>query len=282
MRRLSPRVNVIPVIGKADSLTPLELAESKKLIMEDIEHYRIPVYVSPSEHCGALRGDLLMFNGTVTTSLMTSKKTTKTPSRRTPSSAASCLSPLLAPRRSLRWTVGESALGKHLLLPNPQSKTAPLIFGSSQYPWGTVEVDNPRHSDFLAIRSALLHSHLADLKEITHDFLYENYRTEKLSKSVSSPNDTAGGNAAVGDDGSLDPQSLASQSVRLKEEQLRREEEKLREIEVKVQREINEKRQELLARESQLKELESRMVSPTPLFYFLPLKSNTSVVRSFG
>jgi len=39
MRRLSPLVNVIPVIGKADSLTPLEL------IMEDIEHYRIPVYV---------------------------------------------------------------------------------------------------------------------------------------------------------------------------------------------------------------------------------------------
>jgi cell division control protein 11 len=27
-------------------------------------------------------------------------------------------------------------------------------------------------------------THLIDLKEITHDFLYENYRTEKLSKSV--------------------------------------------------------------------------------------------------
>ena len=27
-------------------------------------------------------------------------------------------------------------------------------------------------------------SHLTDLKEITHDFLYENYRTEKLSRSV--------------------------------------------------------------------------------------------------
>lgn len=47
--------------------------------------------------------------------------------------------------------------------------------------------------------------------------------------------------------------------MRLKEEQLRREEEKLREIEVKVQREINEKRQELLARESQLREMEARM-----------------------
>lgn len=122
-----------------------------------------------------------------------------------------------------------------------------------------MEVDNPRHSDFLAIHSALLHSHLADLKEITHDFLYENYRTEKLSKSVSSPADVAAGN--VNDDGSIDPQSLANQSVRIKEEQLRREEEKLREIEIKVQREINEKRQELLARESQLRELESRMVS---------------------
>lgn len=127
-----------------------------------------------------------------------------------------------------------------------------------QYPWGIVEVDNPRHSDFLAIRSALLHSHLADLKEITHDFLYENYRTEKLSKSVASDPSHIGAGGADGD--SMDPQSLASQSVRLKEEQLRREEEKLREIEVKVQREINEKRQELLARESQLKELESRMV----------------------
>lgn len=60
-------------------------------------------------------------------------------------------------------------------------------------------------------------------------------------------------------DSSMNPEDLASQSVRLKEEQLRREEEKLREIEVKVQREINEKRQELLARESQLKEIEARM-----------------------
>ncbi|CRK27930.1 hypothetical protein BN1708_015006 [Verticillium longisporum] len=119
-----------------------------------------------------------------------------------------------------------------------------------QYPWGVVEVDNPRHSDFLAIRSALLHSHLADLKEITHDFLYENYRTEKLSKSVE-------GGAGV--DSSMNPEDLASQSVRLKEEQLRREEEKLREIESKVQREIAEKRQELLARESQLREIEARM-----------------------
>ena len=47
MRRLSPRVNVIPVVGKADSLTPSEFKGLKKRIMEDIEHYGIPVYNFP-------------------------------------------------------------------------------------------------------------------------------------------------------------------------------------------------------------------------------------------
>jgi cell division control protein 11 len=32
MRRLSPRVNVIPVIGRADSLTPQELKDFKKRV----------------------------------------------------------------------------------------------------------------------------------------------------------------------------------------------------------------------------------------------------------
>jgi cell division control protein 11 len=66
MRRLSPRVNVIPVVGKSDSLTPSELKGFKKRvrnfipvierqeahlecpqIMEDIDHYDIPVYNFP-------------------------------------------------------------------------------------------------------------------------------------------------------------------------------------------------------------------------------------------
>ena len=47
MRRLAPRVNVIPVIGKSDTLTPSELRDFKKRIMEDIEYYSIPVYNFP-------------------------------------------------------------------------------------------------------------------------------------------------------------------------------------------------------------------------------------------
>ncbi|KAG1442680.1 hypothetical protein G6F56_010966 [Rhizopus delemar] len=119
-----------------------------------------------------------------------------------------------------------------------------------QYPWGAVEVDNPKHSDFGRLRSALLSSHLQDLKEITHDILYENYRTEKLSRTV---------NGGDQEDASLNAEDMASQSVRLKEEQLRKEEEKLREIELKVQREIQEKRAELLSKEEALRNLEARL-----------------------
>jgi cell division control protein 11 len=142
MKRLAPRVNVIPVIGRADSLTPAELAQSKKLIMEDIEYYRIPVYNFPydieedDEEC-------------------------------------------IEENAELRGMMPFAIVGSEEVLEIGGRKVR-----ARQYPWGVVEVDNPRHSDFLAVRSALLHSHLVDLKEITYDFLYENYRAEKLSKAV--------------------------------------------------------------------------------------------------
>ena len=142
MKRLAPRCNVIPVIGRADSLTPAELAESKKLVMEDIEHYRIPVYNFPYD-------------------IEEDDEDT------------------VEENAELRGLMPFAIVGSEDVVEIGGRKVR-----ARQYPWGVVEVDNPRHSDFLAIRSALLHSHLADLKEITHDFLYENYRTEKLSKSV--------------------------------------------------------------------------------------------------
>lgn len=142
MKRLSPRVNVIPVIGKADSLTPAELAESKKLVMEDIEHYRIPVYNFPYD-VEEDDEDTVEENA------------------------------------ELRGLMPFAIVGSEDVVDIGGRQVR-----ARQYPWGVVEVENPRHSDFLAIRSALLHSHLADLKEITNDFLYENYRTDKLSKNV--------------------------------------------------------------------------------------------------
>jgi cell division control protein 11 len=242
MRRLAPRVNVIPVIGRADSLTPSELAQTKKLIMEDIEYYRIPVYNFPYD-------------------IEEDDEDT------------------VEENAELRGLLPFAIVGSEQVVEIDGRKVR-----ARQYPWGMVEVENPRHSDFLAVRSALLHTHLLDLKEITFDFLYENYRTEKLSKTIdggdgpyvvpfisrliSKSLDLA--DMKLHSDSSVTPEDLATQSIRLKEQQLRQEEEKFREIEIRVQREINEKRQELLAREAQLREIEARIqretseVSPAP------------------
>ncbi|KAI5479222.1 hypothetical protein MNV49_003916 [Pseudohyphozyma bogoriensis] len=209
MRRLSPRVNVIPVIGKSDTLTPSELTQFKKRIMEDIEYYNIPVYNFPYD---------------------VEEDDEET----------------IADNSELRALLPFAIVGSE-----EEIEVGGELVRARRYPWGIVEVDNPQHSDFGRLRSALLNTHLTDLKEITHDFLYENYRTEKLSKSVNQDSYQA--------DQSILPEDLATQSVRLKEEQLRREEEKLREIELKSQREISEKRQELLAKEESLRNLETRL-----------------------
>jgi len=209
MRRLSPRVNVIPVIGKADSLTPSELKAFKKRIMEDIDHYEIPIYNFPYD----IEED--------------DEET-------------------IADNIDLRALLPFAVIGSEEEVEIDGEPVRARV-----YPWGIVEVDNPHHSDFVRLRGAVLGSHLGDLKSLTEDILYETYRTEKLSRSAHS--DIR--------DSQILPSELATQSVRLKEEQLRREEEKIREIEVRVQREINEKRQELMAKETALRNLESRITS---------------------
>ncbi|CAG8537150.1 2999_t:CDS:2, partial [Racocetra fulgida] len=170
-----PRVNVIPVVGKADTCTPAELAEFKRMIMEDIEHYNIPIYNFPFD----VEED--------------DEETVEE------NSELRALLPFAIIGSEEEISVnGRSVRGR-------------------QYPWGVVEVEDPQHSDFARLRSALLR------------------------------------------DVNILPDDLTTQGVRIKEEQLKREEEKLREIELKVQREISEKRQELLAKEEALRNLEARL-----------------------
>jgi len=209
MQRLSPRVNVIPVIGKADSLTPAELRVFKRRIIEDIEHYQIPIYDFPYD-----------------------------------------------PEEDDEETIQEN-LELRSLLPfavigsEDMVEVNGKIVRGRAYPWGVVEVDNPDHSDFDQLKNAIFGSHLGDLKSLTEDGLYETYRTEKLSRVVSF--DVR--------DSVLDPEELATHSVRIKEEQLRREEEKLREVELRMQRDMQEKHQELSAKEQSLRILESRLTT---------------------
>ncbi|KAJ7879633.1 GTP binding protein [Mycena olivaceomarginata] len=228
MRRLSPRVNVIPVIGRADSLTVTELRAFKKRVMEDIDHYEIPIYNFPYD---------VEEDDEETIQENMELRVTALPSR--------------MPRHILNCSFARLSFPSPSLASEEEIDVGGEPVRARIYPWGVAEVDNPDHSDFGRLRNAILSSHLADLKMITEDVLYETYRTEKLSRSVHS--DIR--------DSQILPEELANQSVRLKEEQLRRDEEKLREIELKVQREINEKRQELIAKEESLRNLETRLAA---------------------
>jgi len=139
MKRLSPRVNVIPVIGKADSFTREELVEFKKRVMQDIDHHQISIYNFPFDP-DEDDEDTIEENN------------------------------------ELRSSLPFAVIGE-----DEEDEEGNRI---RKYPWGNAEVDNPDHCDFSKLRYALLTSHLNDLKEITHDFLYENYRTETLSRDI--------------------------------------------------------------------------------------------------
>ena len=47
MRRLHTRVNLIPVIAKADTLTDEEVVQFKARILSDLAHHRIEIYQAP-------------------------------------------------------------------------------------------------------------------------------------------------------------------------------------------------------------------------------------------
>uniref|UniRef100_A0A3P8ZPK5 Septin-type G domain-containing protein n=1 Tax=Esox lucius TaxID=8010 RepID=A0A3P8ZPK5_ESOLU len=44
------------------------------------------------------------------------------------------------------------------------------------YPWGIVEVENSAHCDFVKLRNMLVRTHMQDLKDVTRETHYENYR----------------------------------------------------------------------------------------------------------
>uniref|UniRef100_A0A2K6QNG5 Septin-type G domain-containing protein n=1 Tax=Rhinopithecus roxellana TaxID=61622 RepID=A0A2K6QNG5_RHIRO len=49
------------------------------------------------------------------------------------------------------------------------------------YPWGIAEVENGEHCDFTILRNMLIRTHMRDLKDVTNNVHYENYRSKKLA-----------------------------------------------------------------------------------------------------
>lgn len=51
-----------------------------------------------------------------------------------------------------------------------------------KYPWGTVQVENEQHCEFLHLRNAILKTNMEDLRETTHCKHYEMFRQNKLQR----------------------------------------------------------------------------------------------------
>ncbi|GMG13807.1 unnamed protein product [[Candida] boidinii] len=276
MLKLGELVNILPVISKSDSLTINELKLNKKLIMEDIKHYNIPIFNFINEY---FANDESMDDET------------------------------LELCNYLESNLPFAIMGSNLTIEDSETKKIKRV---REYPWGVIDIFDNEISDVALLKSTLLVTHLNDLKDYTHEVLYENYRTKALgnddydennhtsnlsnissiaNNSTSIANNTTatatagntldsnvynsngnGFNTKLGINGNgvdsngnrqISTSTTNGTPYEIKEEQIRLEEERLRAFEDRVQRDLLLKRQEIEAREKELAEIEKRLAQET-------------------
>ncbi|KAK1805357.1 hypothetical protein P4O66_019188 [Electrophorus voltai] len=136
MKRLHEKVNIIPLIAKADTLTPEECQHFKKQIMREIQEHKIKIYEFPD------------------TDDEEEKKLVKKIKDRLPLAVVGS--------NTILEVNGKRVRGR-------------------QYPWGMAEVENSEHCDFTMLGNMLIRTHMQDLKDVTNNVHYENYRSRKLA-----------------------------------------------------------------------------------------------------
>ncbi|XP_051846656.1 septin-7-like, partial [Antechinus flavipes] len=136
MKCLHDKVNVIPLIAKADTLTPEECQQFKKQIMKEIQEHKIKIYEFPE------------------TDDEEENKLVKKIKDRLPLAVVGS--------NTIIEVNGKRVRGR-------------------QYPWGVAEVENGDHCHFTILRNMLIRTHMQDLKDVTNNVHYENYRSRKLA-----------------------------------------------------------------------------------------------------
>ncbi|KAJ6508739.1 GTP binding protein [Mycena sanguinolenta] len=188
IRRLSARVNVLPVIAKADTLSNERLAAIKIAIRRDLADNGIGFGIFDIDHYPGGADDLPPPNGT-------SLSAANSP----PSSPVA--SPLLRLPYALIspdiYSHSEGVLHRNV----PSRADLVLQYTPSQhssaskknlrgkfvrsYRWGAVDVLDPAHSDFIPLRAAIFH-HMNTLQKYTREYLFDKFRIECLPQRPSS------------------------------------------------------------------------------------------------
>lgn len=145
MKRLHDKVNVIPVIAKADTMTPEEVTHFKRQIMNQIVQAKIRIYEFPDDEA--------LGNGET----VSNKE--------------------IEANRKIKERVPFAVVGSNCLIDGADGKK----IRGRKYPWGIVDIENMEHCDFVPLRNMLIRTHLQDLKEVTNNVHYENFRCRKLA-----------------------------------------------------------------------------------------------------
>jgi Septin len=166
IRTLSSRVNVLPVIARADSLTNDRLSAIKMAIRRDLAEAGIGFGIFDLDGHPQSNGDTKTFNGV-------SNGSSSSPSSSSPTSpvAPSFLRlpyALISPDcYSHSDGVNRPAPARHELVlqytpgrpSSPNNPSTKLVRGkfTRSYRWGFLDVLDPNHSDFLPLRQAIYH-----------------------------------------------------------------------------------------------------------------------------
>ncbi|XP_072294865.1 septin-8-A-like isoform X1 [Eucyclogobius newberryi] len=136
MKKLDSKVNIIPVIAKADTVSRSELDKLKIKIMSELVSNGVQIYNFPTEDEAVSE-----INASMNTYL-----------------------PFAVIGSTEDVKVGNKMVKARL------------------YPWGSVQVENENHCDFVKLREMLLRVNMEDLREQTHARHYELYRRCKLEE----------------------------------------------------------------------------------------------------
>ncbi|XP_032901960.1 septin-5-like isoform X6 [Amblyraja radiata] len=136
MKAVHDKVNIVPILAKADTLTPAEVNKMKSKIREEIKSYGIKIYQFPD--CDSDEDDEFKQQD-----------------------------------QELKDSIPFTVIGSNTVVEAKGRRVRGRL-----YPWGIVEVENPTHCDFVKLRNMLIRTHMQDLKDVTRDVHYENYRAQ--------------------------------------------------------------------------------------------------------
>ncbi|XP_029468805.1 septin-4-like isoform X4 [Rhinatrema bivittatum] len=193
LKALHERVNVVPILAKADTLTPLEVERKKRKIRDELEHYHINIYQFPD--CDSDEDEEFKQQD-----------------------------------MELKRCIPFAVTGSNTVVEIDGKRVRGRL-----YPWGVVEVENPSHSDFVKLRTMLVKTHMQDLKDVTRETHYENYRAQCIQSMTRMVVKERNRNKLTRDSGTDFPIQTTDEMeteklIREKDEELRRMQEMLHRI----------------------------------------------------